>query len=75
MRKMLHSYQYINFGTASIKLVKDEFNSESFNDSKYLQTEEAKIFNFRDKVQIKNVSFFYDNKKNIIFQQIKLLIN
>ena len=75
IRKMLHSYQYINYGSASVRLIKKEYYSNSDSDTKYNKTFETEILNFKNKIQIKNVNFNYDDNKeifkNINFEIIK----
>jgi len=75
IRKMLHSYQYINYGSASVRLIKKEYYSNLESDTKYTSPIQTELFRFKDKIQIKNVSFNYDNNKeifkNINFEIIK----
>ncbi len=75
IRKMLYSYQYINYGSASVRLIKKEYYSNSDSDTKYTPSTQTEIFKFKNKIQIKNVSFNYDNNKeifkNINFEIIK----
>ena len=75
IRKMLHSYQYINYGSASVRLVKKEYYSNLESDTKYNSSFETGLLKFKDKIQIKNVNFNYDDNKeifkNINFEIIK----
>ena len=72
IRKILHSYQYINYGSAAIRLIKNEFYSNDSYDVKYSKTIKSEPLIFNNQILFKDISFGYENKK--IFQNLNFKI-
>lgn len=74
IRKILHSYQYINYGTASVQLIKNELESKNpdFDDSFHSQKNGVNI-DLKSNIVFEKVNFYYDSHKSI-FNNLNLRI-
>ena len=76
IKKILHSYQYISYGSAAINLIKAEISFDESSKNEFIHdNKKSKILNFEKNIIFKNVSFSYDDKSIIAIEDLNLQIN
>jgi len=71
IRKILHSYQYINYGRPTVDLIKSELANEENNDLES-NSISSEVITFNKDIIFKDVNFSYDGNENMILRNINL---
>ncbi len=76
IKKILHSYQYISYGSAAINLIKTEISHDKSSKNEFIHdSKKSKILKFEKNIIFKNVSFSYDDKFIVAIEDLNLKIN
>jgi ABC-type multidrug transport system fused ATPase/permease subunit len=76
IKKILHSYQYISYGSAAINLIKTEISHDKSSKNEFIHdSKKSKILKFEKNIIFKNVSFSYDDKSIVAIEDLNLKIN
>lgn len=72
VNRILSSLQKVKYHSSSLNIILDEFNQLNAN-QKESKIESTQIIDFKESIELKNLSFFYD-KRNQILNKINLKI-